>query len=135
MIRDITSQIQWAFSKASYWDRKEFMKCLTTLETLIPGSRKNWDEYAGEKWGIILIEGNVLAYVNRDFPLLFIQYEYQSIQDSLDGLVVILFSDHDTSEFALETAIFNQWSQGRSDTGGLNSDELSASDIWWATIL
>lgn len=135
MNQDITAQLKLAFSQSSSWNREKFIKYLDTLEELILNGKKDWDEYAGEKWGSVLVKRKALAYISREFPLLFLQSELAGISNSFQELVILYFSDNDIGEYSIDPNFLEKWSQGRSNTGGLDTQDLSASDIWWATIL
>ena len=135
MSRDITNQLQIAFSRADFWRKEQFVEYLKILENSIPESKKDWDEYAGERWGSILAAKKTVAYLNQEFPILLIQKELKTIGNSFKDLVVLNFSHNDIGEYSIDPILFEHWSQGRSKTGGLDAKDLSASDIWWATIL
>ena len=134
-IRNITTQINLAFSKATFWSQSSFTACLDDLTDLIPDGEIDWDEYAGERWGMILANRDTVAYLNREAPLLLLQSKYQNIENYFQNLVVLYFSDIDTPEYSLDTMLFEKWSNGRSTRGAVDNQSLSASDIWWATIL
>jgi hypothetical protein len=135
MNRNITNQLNLALSQSRYWSRDKFIKYLNTITNLVPGGNKDWDEYAGEKWGSILVDNKVAAYINREFPLVFIKAELSNITDSLQDIITINFSDNDTTEYSVDSTFFEKWSEGRSNTGDLDAQNLSVNDIWWATII
>ena len=135
MSRDITNQHQIAFSRADFWLKEQFVEYLKILESSISEGKKDWDEYAGERWGSILVGKNTIAYLNQEFPILLIQKEFQTLGNSFKDLVILTFLHNDIGEYSIEPILFENWSHGRSKTGGLDAKNLSASDIWWATII
>jgi hypothetical protein len=135
MNKNITDRLKLALSQSSYWDREKFIKYFDTIQNLVPDGNRDWDEYAGEKWGSILVDNKVVAYVSREFPLVFLKAELSNITDSLQDLIIINFSDNHVTEYSIDSVFFEKWSQGRSNTGDLDAQNLSVNDIWWATIL
>jgi hypothetical protein len=135
MSKDITEQLKIAFEKSSSWSREKFIEYLNLLGNSVMDSEKDWDEYAGERWATVLLRGEVIAYISKDIPLLFISYEFMHVTKPFEELVVIWFSDNDSAEYSVDSDVFQDWSKGRSKTGGLDVENLSVSDIWWATII
>jgi hypothetical protein len=135
MNKNITDQLKLALSQSSYWNREKFIKYFDTIKNSFPNGNKDWDEYAGEKWGSILVDNKVVAYVSREFPLVFLKTEIANVAESLQDIIIIYFSDNNTDEYSIESNFFQQWSQGRSNIGDLDAQNLSVNDIWWATIL
>jgi hypothetical protein len=135
MIKDISGKVNSAFLKSHLWNQESFLQRLNQLESLIQGATKDWDDYAQENWGIILVNNKPAAFINRLYPLIFIQENLKNIKLPIDDLEVVIFCDPDKEAYSIGSSLFEQWSNGRSKTGGLKENSLSASDIWWATIL
>jgi hypothetical protein len=135
MNRNIMDRLNLALSQSSYWSRDKFIKYLDTITNSVPDGMQDWDEYAGEKWGSILVDNKAIAYISREFPLVFIKTELAHITDSLQDITTINFSDNHATEYSIDSAFFEKWSEGRSNTGDLDAQNLSVNDIWWATII
>ena len=135
MSRDISNQLQLPISRDDIMRKELFIESQKILENSIPESKKDWDEYAGERWGSIFVAKKTVAYLNQEFPILLIQKELKTIGNSFKDLVVLTFSHNDIGEYSIDPILFEHWSQGRSKTGGLDAKYLSASDIFCATIL
>lgn len=135
MTRDITAKIQSTFSQTSLWSKEKFCSYLNLFATSTQGATKDWDEYAGENWGRVLVQKQPIVYLHRASPLVFVQEKFQDVVAQYNDLQIITFFDPDEEIYSLNPTFFEKWSQGRSKTGGLKEDSLSVSDIWWATVL
>jgi hypothetical protein len=135
MIRDITNEINSAFSCSLIWDRDKFFTYLNQITHSIQGGILDWDEYAGENWGRVLIQEEPIIYFYRHSPLVFVQQRFRDVVVKYSDLHCIVFSNADEESYSLDANFFEQWSKGRSKTGGLKNNSLSVSDIWWATVL
>jgi hypothetical protein len=135
MIVNISNKVNAAFSKSCNWNQEKFLHRLNKVKSLIPGSTVDWDEYAGENWGIVSVLDKPVIYINRSYPIVLIQEKLKDFGLPIDDLEVVIFSEPDVEAFCLDSSLFEEWSKGRSKTGGLNNKSLSASDIWWATVL
>jgi hypothetical protein len=135
MIINISNKVNSAFSKSCDWNQEKFLHRLNKIKSLIQGSIIDWDEYAGENWGIILVLDRPIIYINRSYPIALIQEKLKDFELPIDDLEVVIFSELDVEAYCLDSSLFEEWSKGRSKTGDLNNKSLSASDIWWATVL
>jgi hypothetical protein len=135
MTMNVTNKIQYAMSQKSSWNREKFVDYLDKFAKLTLEGSKDWDEFAGERWGIISSNKTPLVYLNKNFPLAFIQDSLIEKLATFDDLVLLSFQDIHEEIYALDESFFEQWSYGRSKTGELKDTSLSVSDIWWATVL
>ncbi|MBW4487870.1 MAG: hypothetical protein KME12_08775 [Trichocoleus desertorum ATA4-8-CV12] len=135
MVKDITNKIIFALSQSSLWNRNKFLTHLEVLAQAVKGGILDWDEYAGENWGRVLTLGEPIVYLHKSAPIIFIQENFQNLVAQSEDLHCLLFSHVDEEIYALDEKFFEQWSEGRSKSGGLKNESLSVSDIWWATVL
>jgi hypothetical protein len=68
---------------------EEFKDLLHLLAADFPGSEIDWDEGAGESWGLIMEHGKSLILLHRELPLIFATREIAS----RPPLLIVVISD------------------------------------------
>ena len=90
MIKDITQEFIVASSYSNQWSSEYIWKTLKKLFELAKNCRIDWDEKAGETWGVVLNDTNTISIVCSILPIVFYRGDIIRNLDSIFNYDIVL---------------------------------------------
>jgi hypothetical protein len=114
------------------WSDKHAASLLQAIASRFRGGVVDWDE-GSEEWGRVVLDGkDVVALVCRRLPLGIAKaaHAHQMPVGQVTWIVVELMSE---PKFRVGRLVLEQ-AFGRQLSDNVNYEQLSANDLWWATV-
>jgi hypothetical protein len=132
---DVTALFENAKKGAVSWDHKKVSELLRGLRDAIPSSRIDW-EPGDEGWGRIIVGKEVALILNATYPVMIVANLFaDDVKAAVDRFGVTCarvpnFEDRCLSadKAKLEALFFQPL------PGAVDYTNLSAHDLWWATV-
>ncbi|MFL6074710.1 MAG: hypothetical protein ACJ73S_15045 [Mycobacteriales bacterium] len=94
----------------------------------------DWDEAAGEAWGRLVLEGDVVALVSAKLPLMFVAGKVGSLLGSMEGLVTVEVPALDAPVLQAGLDVLSGLFGSGERFHLLDPEGFSANDLWYATV-
>jgi hypothetical protein len=95
----------------------------------------DWDETAGEAWGRLILEDNVIALVSSRYPVMFLVDEIEwDLSKVTEGLVAIEVPALDVPVLRAGLDRLLEMFDEKERFHLLNPDGFSVNDLWYATV-
>jgi hypothetical protein len=133
MTRDITTEFEDAATRAADWTHADVATLLEAVTNEHPHAQADW-EPGDEEWGRVLDPDgeHVIALICAKLPLGFIRGEAPVLR-SPHRFVWISAESMDAASYRVVPEVLDRLF-GRAVSRNLTYDEVSAQDIWWATV-
>lgn len=136
MTKDITQELLLAVSYSKNWSvdlvRKTFRKILSKVKQY----RVDWDERAGEAWGVILNDTSTVAIVCTTLPIVFYRGDIINSLDTIFDydIVIISVNSFDEKSLILKNGTIAQiFSIGDIDID-TSEKPFSVNDLYYSTV-
>ena len=121
-------------SSLKAWKASEAVELVNRIKKSFPNTRVDWDEGAGENWISVISDGVKLAVININVRFAIVLSGSTLKEELRPYVTYIEISTWHEPRLKVDESLVKMLSGRDKISQNVRLDQISADDLWWATI-